>query len=129
MRFIAEAPDRTRVELEHRNLDRHGDGWEPMRDSIGSGRGWSMLLERFADAAQRSRPRRRDATGAGAGHGLGVPRRQFRVPVLARKDGAHASAAVAVQHLHGRAVGIAGASRPHQYPARHRRSRLSRSAS
>ena len=52
VRFIAEAPERTRVELEHRNLDRHGDGWEPMRDSIASPNGWSELLQLFADAAR-----------------------------------------------------------------------------
>ena len=47
VRFIAEAPDRTRVELEHRNIDRHGEGWERMRDSVGSPEGWDGGLRRF----------------------------------------------------------------------------------
>jgi uncharacterized protein YndB with AHSA1/START domain len=50
VRFIAESPDRTRVELEHRNLDRHGDGWEGLRDAIGSEGGWPLYLERFGAA-------------------------------------------------------------------------------
>jgi uncharacterized protein YndB with AHSA1/START domain len=50
VRFTAEGPDRTRVELEHRNIDRHGDGWERMRDAVGSPNGWS--LERFAEVAK-----------------------------------------------------------------------------
>ena len=48
VRFIAEAPDRTRVELEHRHLDRHGDGWEQMRAAIGSDDGWGGELRRYA---------------------------------------------------------------------------------
>jgi uncharacterized protein YndB with AHSA1/START domain len=51
VRFLAEDPNRTRVELEHRNLDRHGDGWEQMRDAVGSPGGWSRGLESFAGAA------------------------------------------------------------------------------
>jgi uncharacterized protein YndB with AHSA1/START domain len=50
VRFIAEAPDRTRVELEHRNLDRHGDGWEQMRAAVGSDGGWPSGVKRYADA-------------------------------------------------------------------------------
>ena len=49
VRFIAETPDRTRVELEHRNLDRHVDGWEGMRAGVDSGDGWPLYLARFAE--------------------------------------------------------------------------------
>jgi uncharacterized protein YndB with AHSA1/START domain len=49
VRFISEAPERTRVELEHRNLDRHGEGWEQKRDTVGSEGGWPLYLQRFAE--------------------------------------------------------------------------------
>ncbi len=50
VRFIAEGPNRTRVELEHRNLHRHGEGWEQMRDAVGSPNGWN--LQRFKEALE-----------------------------------------------------------------------------
>jgi uncharacterized protein YndB with AHSA1/START domain len=48
VRFVAEGPSRTRVDLEHRHLDRHGDGWEGMRAAVGSPNGWQAGLEGFA---------------------------------------------------------------------------------
>jgi uncharacterized protein YndB with AHSA1/START domain len=51
VRFVPEGPDRTRVELEHRHLERHGDVWESMRDAVGSPNGWQGGLELFAAAA------------------------------------------------------------------------------
>jgi uncharacterized protein YndB with AHSA1/START domain len=49
VRFVEEAPERTRVELEHRNLDRHGDGWEGLREGVASRDGWPLYLQRYAD--------------------------------------------------------------------------------
>src|SRR5262249_62192068 len=49
VRFISEGGDRTRVELEHRNLDRHGEGWEGVREGVGSGDGWPLYLERYGE--------------------------------------------------------------------------------
>jgi uncharacterized protein YndB with AHSA1/START domain len=49
VRFIAEGADRTRVELEHRHLDRHGPGWESVRDGVGEDHGWPLYLARYAE--------------------------------------------------------------------------------
>ena len=48
VRFIAESPQRTRVELEHRNIDRHGPGWEAVSDGVGHDQGWPLYLDRYA---------------------------------------------------------------------------------
>jgi uncharacterized protein YndB with AHSA1/START domain len=53
VRFIEEGPDSTRVELEHRHLDRYGARRDQMRGIFDSERGWSGLLEAFARAASR----------------------------------------------------------------------------
>jgi uncharacterized protein YndB with AHSA1/START domain len=50
VRFVPEGSGRTRVELEHRHLDRHGDGWEQMRAAVGSDGGWPSGMNRYAAA-------------------------------------------------------------------------------
>jgi len=51
VRFIAESDDRTRVELEHRNLDRHGTGWRDLADGVDGDAGWPLYLHRYVEMA------------------------------------------------------------------------------
>lgn len=45
--FTALGPEQTQVRLEHRHLDRHGEGWEGLT-FLGTGDGWPLWLSRFA---------------------------------------------------------------------------------
>jgi uncharacterized protein YndB with AHSA1/START domain len=51
IRFIAEGKDGTRVELEHRHLDRYGARREEMRRIFDTEGDWGRVLEMFASAA------------------------------------------------------------------------------
>jgi uncharacterized protein YndB with AHSA1/START domain len=55
VRFDAETPERTRVELEHRHLDRHGPGWEAVADGVDGDEGWPLYLARYAALAAERR--------------------------------------------------------------------------
>ena len=55
VRFHAETPQRTRVELEHRHLDRHGPGWEAVAEGVDGNEGWPLYLARYAALAAEGR--------------------------------------------------------------------------
>jgi uncharacterized protein YndB with AHSA1/START domain len=47
VRFTAESGERTRVDLEHRRLDRHGPGWQSLADGVDGDAGWPLYLDRY----------------------------------------------------------------------------------
>jgi hypothetical protein len=50
VRFVPDGGGRTRVDLEHRLLDRFGDAADEMRSTFDSDAGWVGLLSRYAEA-------------------------------------------------------------------------------
>jgi uncharacterized protein YndB with AHSA1/START domain len=48
VRFTAESDERTRIDLEHRHLDRHGPGWESVAEGVDGDAGWPLYLDRYA---------------------------------------------------------------------------------
>jgi uncharacterized protein YndB with AHSA1/START domain len=54
IRFTELGPSSTRVRLEHRHLERHGDGWEAERDSVSGDEGWPLYLSRYAEVVAQS---------------------------------------------------------------------------
>jgi uncharacterized protein YndB with AHSA1/START domain len=54
VRFIAEGTSKTRVELEHRRLDRYGDRRDEMRTIFDQTGDWGQLLRAFAQIAAAS---------------------------------------------------------------------------
>jgi uncharacterized protein YndB with AHSA1/START domain len=51
VRFVASGTDTTRVELEHRGFERHGEAGAGYRAAMDSEYGWARILARFAAAA------------------------------------------------------------------------------
>jgi uncharacterized protein YndB with AHSA1/START domain len=52
--FEPEGANRTIVRLDHIHLDRHGDGWEKLRDAVGAPESWAAGLQRLASLARPS---------------------------------------------------------------------------
>ena len=52
--FIAEGPQTTRVELEHRYFERFGDTAEALRKGVDAPGGWTEVLRAFAQEAEHS---------------------------------------------------------------------------
>ncbi|SEH73548.1 Uncharacterized conserved protein YndB, AHSA1/START domain [Mycolicibacterium rutilum] len=50
--FTAAPDGRTRVTLEHRHIDRHGDGWESVASGVDGDGGWPLYLRRYGELVE-----------------------------------------------------------------------------
>jgi len=51
VQFTPENDGSTRVDLEHRHFERHGEGWQQMKTRVDSAMGWGDLLRTFGEKA------------------------------------------------------------------------------
>ncbi|HEU4563640.1 MAG TPA: SRPBCC family protein [Gemmatimonadaceae bacterium] len=51
IRFAEDAPGQTRVTLVHSGFERHGAGWESLRDGVAHEGGWPGILAIYAEVA------------------------------------------------------------------------------
>jgi uncharacterized protein YndB with AHSA1/START domain len=52
LEFITEGPSTTRLEFQHRHIERHGEGYETLIASVDSPGGWTMVLDRYSAATK-----------------------------------------------------------------------------
>lgn len=55
IRFIEDPPNKTTIRLIHSEFEKHGKGWEKMRDSVAVDGGWHSILESFSNLAEAER--------------------------------------------------------------------------